>query len=149
MLNGLRFPWMGTLLIFLKPYLPNLLFTGPGRGLALCLAIDCLYSLNGGWPGFALRKWDQEVLRVWPLGVLLSMEYGLVSLAVYNYFLTRVSFGGKRGNFLTRVSFWGRTGEFLWILSPEYLFGGERGKSILLLIFIFILVISDQTLQNF
>ena len=89
------------------------LFTGPGRGLASCLAIDCLYSLNGGWPGFALRKWDQEVLRVWPLRVLPSMEHGLVSLAVYNYFLTGVSFGGKRRNFLTRVSFWRGTGEFL------------------------------------
>ena len=101
---------------------------GPGRGLASCLAIDCLYSLNGGWPGFALRKF-----------------------AVYNYFLTRVSFGGKRGNFLTRVSFWGRTGEFLWILSPEYLLGENRGKSILkfFYIFIFILAISDQRLQNF
>ena len=88
---------MGTISIFLKPSLSNLLFTGPGRGLASCLAIDCLYSLNGGQPGFALRKWDQEVLRVWPLEVLLSIEHGLVSLAVYNYFLTRVSFQGGTG----------------------------------------------------
>ena len=50
---------MGTILIFPTPYLPNLLFTGPGRGLASCLAIDCLYSLDGGWPGFALRNFSQ------------------------------------------------------------------------------------------
>ena len=57
---------MGTILIFLKPYLPNLLFTGPGRGLASCLAIDCLYSLNGGRPGFALSKLMQLKVLIYP-----------------------------------------------------------------------------------
>ena len=66
MLNGLRFPWMGTILIFLKPSLSNLLFTGPGRGLASCLAIGCLYSLNGGWPGFALSKLMQLKVLIYP-----------------------------------------------------------------------------------
>ena len=45
-----------------KPSLSHFLFMGPGRGLA-CLAIDCLYSLDGGRPGFALRKFMQ--LKVW------------------------------------------------------------------------------------
>ena len=49
---------------------------GLGRGLA-CLAIDCLYSLNGGRPGFTLRKFMQ--LKVW----------------IYPEFSNKVSLGGK------------------------------------------------------
>ena len=42
------------------------LFTGPGRGLASCLAIDYLYSLNGGRPGFALSKLMQFKVLIYP-----------------------------------------------------------------------------------
>ena len=104
------------------------LFTGSGRGLASCLAIDCLYSLNGGRPGFALRKCMQ-------VKIIFSPEYPWgVNGGIFS---PEYPFGGERGNFFGS--------------SHQSIFSWENGgKSILnFYIFIFILVISNQTLQNF
>ena len=56
------------------------------------------------------------------------------------FYLTRVSFGRRKGEFSHQSILQRRTGEFFGILSPEYLSEGEREKKLKTFIYFYIIL---------